>query len=472
MLPNVRRNLVAIGPPVVVALLGIVTILGVRRERADTHWVTHTQSVRLALATIFTGLRDAEAGSRGFVLTGDTASLLAYRTQLPNVVRAIDSLRAMTADNPLQLRRIATLDTLAAAKIVELHRIVVLAAAGKRDSAIAVVLQNQSVKLVNRIRSLITAMDADEATLLASRLGGVERQRRLVIGVVVGGTILAAALSLLALQLLARSTAQLEEKTIQLEASRDALLAAADQLRARTSAAEEANRAKAQFLTTMSHELRTPLNAIDGYAELLEMGLRGPITSEQAQDLARIRRSQRHLLALVNDVLNFARLEAGRLEWQIANVSLEDVLQGVEALLRPQIEGKAIAYRRDGCDHGLLVRADAEKLRQIIVNLVGNAHKFTAPGGTIDIHCEPTDQQVTIRVVDTGRGIPADKLSTIFDPFVQVERHLTPDSQQGIGLGLAISRDLARGMGGELVVQSTHGSGSEFSLTIPRAQRG
>jgi len=466
--PNRRRGLVALGPPAIVALLGILTVLGVRRERVETQWVVHTQSVRAAISSAFTGLRDAEAGTRGYLLTGDTASLFAYRTQLPAVARAVSDLRVLTADNSLQSRRLALLDSLVKVKTGELDTIVALTAAGQRDAAIARVGANQRRRLVNQIRALLGAMDADEAALLAERLHNVERQRRIVILIVVFGTMVAAALALLALQVLARAARQLELQRTQLAKNRDELLAAAEQLKARTRAAEEANRAKAQFLTTMSHELRTPLNAIDGYAELLEMGLRGPVTPAQAADLARIRRSQRHLLALVNDVLNFARLEAGRIEWDIRDVSLDDALQSVESMLRPQLEAKQIAYHRHDCDDGVLVHGDEEKLRQILVNLVGNAYKFTEPGGEVSIHCDVGEREVRIRVRDTGRGIPTEKLPTIFDPFVQVDRHLNHDSQQGIGLGLAISRDLARGMHGDLGVASAPGVGSEFVLTVPR----
>ena len=467
-MPNVRRGLAAFGPPLIVALLGVLIVLGVRRERIETGWVMHTQAVRVEISTVFTSIRDAEAGVRGYVLTGDTSSLLAYKTQLPLARSSVENLRVLTADNPRQAARIPTLDTLVRLKEGEMRRVVQLVEGRQRDQAIAAIAGNQRFKVVNRIRSLLGGMDADESALLQERLRNVERQRRSVIVVVVTGTIVATALALLALQLLARSAQQLEMQRAEVAASRDRLLDAAEQLEARTHAAEEANRAKAQFLTTMSHELRTPLNAIDGYASLLEMGVRGPVTDEQAQDLARIRRSQRHLLALVNDVLNFARVEAGRIEWEIRDVVLEETLQAVEAVLLPQLESKQIRYRRAECDNGLTVRADPEKLRQILVNLVGNAWKFTPPGGEISIICTTDERSVHICVSDTGRGIPPEKLATIFDPFVQVDRHLTPESQQGVGLGLAISRDLARGMRGELEVSSTPQLGSSFTLTVPR----
>ena len=209
-MPNVRRRFVALGPPAIVALLGIVTALSVRRERIETQWVMHTQDVRAGLATVFTGVRDAEAGVRGYLLTGDTATLLAYHTQLPNAIAAIGTLGALTADNAEQSARVVLLDSLVTAKRTEMTRLVGLAQAGHVDSAIATVRANQQYRLVNRIRTLLGTMDADEAALLERRLQNVERQRRLVVFIVVIGTIVAAALALLALQLLSRGARQLE----------------------------------------------------------------------------------------------------------------------------------------------------------------------------------------------------------------------------------------------------------------------
>ena len=236
--------------------------------------------------------------------------------------------------------------------------------------------------------------------------------------------------------------------------------------RARASA-EEANRAKSAFLAAMSHELRTPLNAIGGYVELIDLGLRGAVTEQQHEDLARIQRSQQHLLGLINDVLNFVRLDTGHVRYTIESVPVGATLQRVEELVLPQIRAKGLRYERPPCDPGLSARADSEKMRQILVNLLTNATKFTDAGGQIAVACADGGDSVHIRVRDTGAGIPRERLEDIFEPFVQLSRQLNQPTE-GVGLGLAISRDLARRMGGDVMVESEVGAGSTFTLTLAK----
>jgi PAS domain S-box-containing protein len=231
-----------------------------------------------------------------------------------------------------------------------------------------------------------------------------------------------------------------------------------------------ASQAKSEFLASMSHELRTPLNAIGGYAELLALGIRGALNADQAQDIARIRRSQQHLLTLINDVLNFAKVDAGQTEYRLTAVPVDEALRDTESMIAPQILAKGLHYTFKGGDKSASVLADPEKLQQIVLNLLGNAVKFTEPGGSITLSTAPVGNCIEIRVADTGPGISPEKLDRIFDPFVQAERRLN-QPVQGVGLGLAISQDLAQAMGGKVYVESEVGKGSTFILELPRAPR-
>ena len=241
----------------------------------------------------------------------------------------------------------------------------------------------------------------------------------------------------------------------------------AEEIEHRRREADVANRTKTDFLAAMSHELRTPLNAIAGYVQLLMLGVRGTLTPEQTADLARIQRSQQHLLSLINDILNFSRLEAGAVTYDIEPVPMGAVMDAAAAMITPQIAAKNIAFTMEPCPPMLTALADASKLEQVLLNLLSNAVKFTQPGGQVSLSCVATGDHVLAHVRDNGPGIPLDRLGVIFEPFVQLNRTLG-NPREGVGLGLAISRDLARGMQGDLTVESELGVGSTFTVSLKR----
>jgi PAS domain S-box-containing protein len=244
----------------------------------------------------------------------------------------------------------------------------------------------------------------------------------------------------------------------------------AEKLRLQAEELAEANHAKASFLASMSHELRTPLNAIGGYTELLEMGISGPVTAQQKEQLDRIRRSQQHLLGIINDILNFSRIEAGQVTYDVERVPLCDVIESVVHMVTPQATAKNLVIEEPSLHADVEALADRAKVEQIVLNLVSNAVKFTEAGGKITLECTAEPRAARVLVRDTGIGIPPEQLEAIFEPFVQVGRSLT-SAQEGTGLGLAISRDLARAMDGEIVVESSLGHGSDFTLTLPLAPK-
>ena len=232
--------------------------------------------------------------------------------------------------------------------------------------------------------------------------------------------------------------------------------------------AEDANRAKLEWLRAMSHELRTPLNAIGGFVQLLKSGARGEVPEKMRGDLDRIERNQRHMASLIEDVLHVARLEAGRVHYEMILVPVSRLLLDFHDYV-PRAEkarGRAVTVRRPDMDR--VVHADEDKARQILLNLVTNAIKHTPPEATVEVYVDDarsTASHVYLAVRDTGPGIPDDRVQRVFEPVFQAGSSLNRPVE-GLGLGLTIARELARGMGGDLVVESVIGEGTTFFLKL------
>ncbi|HEY4735419.1 MAG TPA: ATP-binding protein [Gemmatimonadaceae bacterium] len=234
--------------------------------------------------------------------------------------------------------------------------------------------------------------------------------------------------------------------------------------------AETANRIKSELFARLSHEFRTPLHAVSGYLEILQQNIHGGLNDEQRKDVERIHQAQEHLLALVNMILDFAKLEGGPVELSMAEIPIEETLRVADSLVAPQFAKKRVTYTHRAGDPRLTVFADREKVQQIIVNLLANAVKFTPTGGAVEMDWRVEDDSLLVRVKDNGSGIPDDKVEQIFEPFVQL-RSAGSLPTGGTGLGLPISRDLARAMGGEVTATSTVGVGSVFTLRLPLRKR-
>jgi len=263
--------------------------------------------------------------------------------------------------------------------------------------------------------------------------------------------------------------ARVADRTAQLTLANAAQQQLVEQERESRALAERADRAKSEFLAVLSHEFRTPLQGIYGYAELFDSGIHGDLTDSQREDMRRIRQGLGHLVGLVNQLLDRANIDVGHIALDMSDVSVERALRLTDALIIPQCNARSISYQRAGIDPTIRVRGDLERLQQVLINIVGNAVKYTNAGGAIRISCSADAESVVIEVSDTGCGIPEDMLENVFEPYVRLRSPDSRCSPTGTGLGLAISRDLVRLMGGTLTARSRLGAGSTFSLTLPRA---
>ncbi len=513
-----RLPLAAFASAGIVLVLGVVVAVGINRTANRWKWVRHTDEVLARTSAVLQRMTEAESGQRGYLVTGDSSYLAPFYGAAHAVEMQIDTLRRLTADNRPQVERLNALDQLTRERMRLLAMRIGLRDRYGLDSVRASLSNGSGTTAMQRVREQASAIAADERGLLRLREAAEARDERLLYAALILGTLAAAMVALMLntrfqreaerqrengdaiearnaqLEQQARTlqqqqasleeqavelelqSAQLQDQTAELADTNSELEASADSLLARTALAEEhreraesANEAKTQFLSTMSHELRTPLNAITGYVDLLTLGVRGTVTDQQRDDLERIRRNGSHLLSLINDILNFAKLEAGELILQDERVDVAALLGRLEPVLGPQLAQQRVSFRFEAPDSRCLARGDRDRIHQALVNLVSNAMKFGEAGSEIVVSCRREGSMVLTDVCDTGIGIPSDKFDVIFEPFVQLDRDFARGSQQGVGLGLAISRDLVRRMGGDITVVSSRGSGSTFTMSLPAA---
>ncbi|MDG4553760.1 MAG: CHASE3 domain-containing protein [Candidatus Competibacter sp.] len=439
------------------------------RQSNEAEWVRQTQEVLTRLETLLSGLTDGETGQRGFILTGDETYLEPYQAYLPKAEREYQALQRLTADDPPQQARLTHLRPLLRERADELAKNIELRREHGLEAATQSLQSGRGKVLHDRIRAIISEMEQIERELLAqrsARTAAFARLARWSIGV---GGLLAVGIVIAALVLIHRDIAHRQR----IEAE---LLSTNAALRTATERAQHADRVKSAFLATMSHELRTPLNSIIGFSGILLQELPGPLNPEQKKQLGMVRDSSRHLLALVNDVLDISKIEANQLRVRRIPFPLAASIDKTIKLVTPLAEKKGLALRAQiAPDLGEIV-ADPRRVEQVLFNLLNNAIKFTEHG-RITVSAERMadisragaagpQPGVRLRVEDTGIGIRPEEMDQLFQPFHQAESGLAR-SHDGTGLGLAISHRLLALMGGQISVESTFGEGSLFTFLLP-----
>ncbi|MGQ0846329.1 MAG: ATP-binding protein [Sporichthyaceae bacterium] len=352
--------------------------------------------------------------------------------------------------------------------------------AGEAATARAVLTRARPLadELERLTNQLVNRAEADTAELVAANDRAYRDSRLAFVGITAGGVTLAALLGFAIASMISRPVTAIDRRLGELAAgdfaghvevpNRDELGTLAtnlnrmnDELGRLYTDLAAASRHKSEFLANMSHELRTPLNAVIGFSDVLSEQLFGPLNSRQADYVADIAASGRHLLLLINDILDLAKVEAGRLELELSDFALEPILEVGLTMVRERARAHRIDLRLHADTHLGEVEADERKVKQIVFNLVSNAVKFTPDGGSVDVFARREGELAVLAVRDTGPGIAQDDLERIFVSFEQVGQ------REGTGLGLPLARSLAELHGGTLEVVSEVGVGSTFTLSLP-----
>jgi signal transduction histidine kinase/DNA-binding response OmpR family regulator len=391
------------------------------------------------IAAVLSNVKDAETGQRGYLLTGLEQYLKPFEHARSQESEKLSELRRSIADDPDLQGLLTDLDSSVAAKFTEIEQTIRFRREGNPEIAINIVRSGKGERLMNHIREICeTVRDRLHQQLVErSRLAEVQTMQ---------ARFLSTGASVLLFAFVALSTLKLKKEK---------------------EAAEAANQAKSTFLANMSHELRTPLNAIIGYSEMLLEDSGDLTPAEAASDLTKIRTAGKHLLELINAVLDLSRIEAGKMEMYLETFDIATFVNEVASVIRPLAEknGNTLNVVVDPAAGSM--RADQTKVRQALYNLLSNACKFTSHGAiSLEVRAEPGDT-IAFRVSDTGVGITPAQMQRLFEPFSQADSS-TSRKFGGSGLGLVISRRFARLMNGDIVASSAGDRGSTFTFTLPR----
>jgi signal transduction histidine kinase len=431
--------------------------------------VSHTHEVLLSLARARSDTIQIELSTQSYRISGDTARLAERDAAVAAREIALGRIRELTAGKPRQQERWRQLRETADERMAISRRVVEVRETRGPEEAAAFVATVPLRQTQERLFRLLDEMNDEERLLLNERNATHARSRAISLAASVVAALALAALLVATYALIRR---QLRTN----EAARRALAESEAVLSRLNESLDRANRIKSAFLATMSHELRTPLNAIIGFTGIVLQELPGPLNDEQKKQLGMVRDSARHLLALINDILDISKIEADELKVAHEPFDLGVSLEKVAGIVAPLADRKGLALRLEGFEHVGEMTGDARRVEQILMNLLSNAIKFTEAGtvtlsvermvGYIETEGAAPRAAVRLVVSDTGMGIRPEDMVQLFQPFRQVDSALAR-RHEGTGLGLAICRQLAALMGGKIEAESRFGEGSAFSVTLP-----
>jgi signal transduction histidine kinase/DNA-binding response OmpR family regulator len=454
--------------------LGVLLVLGAITYRSSQSFVRasrevdHTNEVLRHLSSLYVPVQSVHVAVRDYGLTGQERHLARIEQNIQQVYAELGTIQALTADNPAQQRRVRQINERLDMRFGAVREFLREARRGEDRMAVASEFVFRADQMATAL-PVIEAMQDDELRLLAERTQLQRASVQITIGLSVGLTLLIAAL-LVAVYILAlrdSTTRRLAEQAMmrlnhELEKTNRELTASNEQI-------QHATKMKSRFLASMSHELRTPLNAIIGFSELLDSETAGAVNEKQKRFLGHIRTGARHLLQLINDILDLSKVEAGQLQIFPENALMRELIGEVLSIVNPMATIKKITIEHPFAGEPVGVHADRIRLKQVVYNLLSNAIKFTPEGGHVRITVTDEGTLFRFAVTDTGVGIKAEDLELIFEEFRQVSE-TTKGVREGTGLGLAITRRLVEQHGGKLWVESTFGEGSTFYFTMPKAK--
>ena len=452
----IERKLKIVFGALAIVLLAMFVLQAMSRQSQleSRRWVMHTRDVIAELAWLRPKVIDAEAAVRGYLLSQDKQYSALLDDVSADVDRHLDTLGRLISDNPSQRRRMAELQD-----AVRERRQIGKSLMRLRDNAGSAAAQeaftaSHSRTSVDAMRALLAAMDQEEQRLLE-----VRRERALATDNASADASIGLAVVVVGLLVTAYLIFRREEK------HREVL---EQDLRRTNQELQDASRLKSEFLAHMSHELRTPLNAVIGYTGTLLMKLPGPLTADQERQLKTIQTSARHLLSLINDVLDLARIESGKVEVELKVLGCQEIIKEVMATLRPLAQAKNLALEADFPEAQMQVRTDQRAFSQILINLANNAIKFTE-NGSVRLRLSERDSEglAAIDVIDTGVGVKSEEQAKLFRAFQQLQAG--KPGREGTGLGLYLCGRLAELIHGRIEFESEFGKGSRFTLLIPKA---